>query len=89
MANVTSSDLYERAIGGLMKDSPLMYFAFADFEEERRKFENVKKIYDRLLAREFVDPTLVGVDINRSDNLYSKFTGLCYADEICPTDRGS
>uniref|UniRef100_A0A914E9A4 Suppressor of forked domain-containing protein n=1 Tax=Acrobeloides nanus TaxID=290746 RepID=A0A914E9A4_9BILA len=56
-----TTNLYERAIGGLMKDSPLMYFAFADFEEERRKFENVKKIYDRLLAREFVDPTLAYV----------------------------
>lgn len=41
-----------------MKDSPLLYFAYADFEEERRKFDNVKKVYDRLLAREFVDPTL-------------------------------
>lgn len=42
-----------------MKDNPLIHFAYADFEEERRNYETVKKIYDRLLARENVDPTLV------------------------------
>lgn len=42
-----------------MKNNPLIHFAYADFEEERRNYETVKKIYDRLLARENVDPTLV------------------------------
>lgn len=50
---------YERAVDGLMKDSQLLYFAYADFEEERRSYDKVKKIYERLLEREHVDPTLV------------------------------
>ena len=52
-------ELYERAIKGVMKESHLLYFAYADFEEERRNFEDVKKIYNRLLELENVDPTLV------------------------------
>lgn len=43
-----------------MKDSQLLYFAYADFEEERRNYENVRKIYDRLLSRDSNDPSLVG-----------------------------
>lgn len=42
-----------------MSDSQLLHFAYADFEEERRNYENAKKIYDKLIAREHVDPTLV------------------------------
>lgn len=42
-----------------MKDSQLLYFAYSDFEEERRNYDNVKKIYDRLLSRDIIDPTLV------------------------------
>ena len=42
-----------------MKDSQLIYFAYADFEEERMKFEAVKNIYEKILANEFIDPTLV------------------------------
>lgn len=53
------AELYERAIGGLLKESQLLFFAYADYEEERMKYDNVKKIYDRLLAIENVDPTLV------------------------------
>ncbi|PIO72479.1 suppressor of forked protein [Teladorsagia circumcincta] len=50
--------LFDRAISGLMKHSQLLYFAYADFEEERMKFDNVKKIYDNLLAIDHIDPTL-------------------------------
>ncbi len=53
------SALFERAIGALMRDSQLLYFAYADFEEERMKYEKVKTIYDRLLAIDTADPTLV------------------------------
>lgn len=52
-------EFYDRAVSGIMKDSQLLYFAYADFEEERRNYDNVKKIYDRLLSREIIDPTLV------------------------------
>ncbi|CAI4231019.1 unnamed protein product [Auanema sp. JU1783] len=50
--------LFERAINGLMKDSQLLYYAYADFEEERMQFESVKKIYDKLLAIDTIDPSL-------------------------------
>uniref|UniRef100_A0A183CKR1 mRNA guanylyltransferase n=1 Tax=Globodera pallida TaxID=36090 RepID=A0A183CKR1_GLOPA len=55
--------LYERAISGLMKDNQMLHFAYADFEEEKRRFENAKKIYDRLLACESVDPTLAYIQL--------------------------
>lgn len=59
IANYFLSELFERAIGGLLKDSQLLFFAYADFEEERMKYDNVRKIYDKLLAIEQADPTLV------------------------------
>ncbi|MFH4974280.1 hypothetical protein AB6A40_000989 [Gnathostoma spinigerum] len=57
------SELFERAIGGLLKDSQLLFFAYADFEEEGMKFDNVKKIYDKLLAIEHADPTLAYIQL--------------------------
>jgi hypothetical protein len=42
-----------------MHDNQMLHFAYADFEEGRRKYENAKKVYDQLLSREKVDPTLV------------------------------
>ncbi|VDK28037.1 unnamed protein product, partial [Anisakis simplex] len=53
------AQLFERAISGLLGDSQLLFFAYADFEEERMKYDNVKKIYNKLLAIEEADPTLV------------------------------
>jgi len=50
--------LYEKAISGLMKDSQILYFSYADFEEERRNFEKAKATYNRLLDREDINPTL-------------------------------
>ncbi|KAL3093072.1 hypothetical protein niasHT_022522 [Heterodera trifolii] len=55
--------LYERAITGLMKENQMLHFAYADFEEENRRYENAKKIYDRLLACESVDPTLAYIQL--------------------------
>jgi hypothetical protein len=50
-----------------MVDNQMLHFAYADFEEERRKYDNAKKIYDRILSRENVDPTLV----KNEKNLYT------------------
>ncbi|PAV61630.1 hypothetical protein WR25_00658 [Diploscapter pachys] len=58
-----AQQLYERAINGLMKESPLIYYAYADFEEQRRKYDNVKKIYDKLLEIESLDPTLTYIQL--------------------------
>ncbi|CAP22079.2 Protein CBR-SUF-1 [Caenorhabditis briggsae] len=57
--------LYERAITGLMKESKLLYFAYADFQEEQKKFDAVKEIYNRLLTIEQINPTLTYVQLMR------------------------
>ncbi|XP_030650237.1 cleavage stimulation factor subunit 3 [Chanos chanos] len=54
-----AANIYERAIGTLLKKNMLLYFAFADYEESRMKHEKVHSIYNRLLAIEDIDPTLV------------------------------
>uniref|UniRef100_A0A3P9IU79 Cleavage stimulation factor subunit 3 n=1 Tax=Oryzias latipes TaxID=8090 RepID=A0A3P9IU79_ORYLA len=54
-----AANIYERAIGTLLKKNMLLYFAFADYEESRMKFEKVHSIYNKLLAIEDIDPTLV------------------------------
>lgn len=50
--------VYERAITTLMKNNMLVYFAYADFEESRMKYEKVHSIYKRNLSVQDVDPTL-------------------------------
>uniref|UniRef100_A0AAY4E0K6 Cleavage stimulation factor subunit 3 n=1 Tax=Denticeps clupeoides TaxID=299321 RepID=A0AAY4E0K6_9TELE len=54
-----AANIYERAIGTLLKKNMLLYFSFADYEESRMKYEKVHSIYNRLLAIEDIDPTLV------------------------------
>ena len=80
-------ELYERAINGLMKESPLIYYAYADFEEQRRKYDSVKKIYDKLLEIESLDPTLVGILLIVLEKFLKKkrynFADLHPVDEIC------
>uniref|UniRef100_A0A183EBM5 Suf domain-containing protein n=1 Tax=Gongylonema pulchrum TaxID=637853 RepID=A0A183EBM5_9BILA len=61
--NTDITQLFERAVGGLLKESQLLFFAYADYEEERMKYDNVKKIYDRLLAIETADPTLAYIQL--------------------------
>ncbi|XP_073238338.1 cleavage stimulation factor subunit 3-like isoform X1 [Porites lutea] len=53
-----AANIYERAISGLMKHSMLIYFAYADFEEGRMKFQKAKEIYEKYLVLENIDPTL-------------------------------
>ncbi|XP_034044698.1 cleavage stimulation factor subunit 3 isoform X2 [Thalassophryne amazonica] len=54
-----AANIYERAIGNLLKKNMLLYFSFADYEESRMKYEKVHSIYNKLLAIEDIDPTLV------------------------------
>uniref|UniRef100_A0A672SYF6 Cleavage stimulation factor subunit 3 n=1 Tax=Sinocyclocheilus grahami TaxID=75366 RepID=A0A672SYF6_SINGR len=54
-----AANIYERAIGTLLKKNMLLYFSFADYEESRMKHEKVHSIYNRFLAIEDIDPTLV------------------------------
>ncbi|RUS90701.1 hypothetical protein EGW08_001505 [Elysia chlorotica] len=50
--------IYERSINSLMKKNLLIYFAYADFEEGRMKYEKVHQIYKKYLDIEDVEPTL-------------------------------
>jgi len=56
-----ASQLFERAVSGVMKKCALLYFTYADFEEQNMKFEKVHKIYTDFLAVESIDPTLAYV----------------------------
>ena len=51
--------MYERATASLLKKNMLLYFAYADFEEGRLKYEKVHQIYSRFLDIMDIDPTLV------------------------------
>jgi cleavage stimulation factor subunit 3 len=52
-----ASSLYERAIAAV-PTCPLLYFAYADFEETRMKHDKVHGIYTKLLEVKEIDPTL-------------------------------
>uniref|UniRef100_A0A6I8S1X9 Cleavage stimulation factor subunit 3 n=1 Tax=Xenopus tropicalis TaxID=8364 RepID=A0A6I8S1X9_XENTR len=54
-----AANIYERAISTFLKKNMLLYFAYADYEESRMKYEKTHSIYNRLLAIEDIDPTLV------------------------------
>ncbi|XP_056664817.1 cleavage stimulation factor subunit 3-like [Monodelphis domestica] len=54
-----AANIYERAISSLLKKNMLLYFAYADYEESRMKYEKVHSIYNRFLVIEDIDPTLV------------------------------
>lgn len=56
--NDEAASVFERAISGQMKSNMLIYFAYADFEEGRMKYEKVHNIFKRLLAIKDLDPTL-------------------------------
>lgn len=53
--------MFERATSTTLKNSMLLYFAYADFEEGRLKYDKVHQIYGRFLEIQDVDPTLVSV----------------------------
>nr|XP_047143845.1 cleavage stimulation factor subunit 3 isoform X1 [Hydra vulgaris] len=50
--------LYEKATSTFLKNNLLLHFAYADFEESRKRFSKVKAIYAKLLSED-IDPTLV------------------------------
>jgi len=53
-----ASQLYERAISGVLRGCMLLYFSYADFEEQNMKFDKVHGIYGKLLDVTEMDPTL-------------------------------
>lgn len=53
------ANILERATVGVLCKNALLYFAYADFEEGRLKYEKVHQIYNKLIAINDIDPTLV------------------------------
>ncbi|EEB16461.1 predicted protein [Pediculus humanus corporis] len=56
-----AANIYERAITGVLSKNMLLYFAYADFEEGRHKYEKVHQIYSKFLDIPEIDPTLAYV----------------------------
>lgn len=54
-----AANILERAINGSMSRNALLYYAYADFEEGRMKYEKVHQMYNKFLSIPDVDPTLV------------------------------
>jgi hypothetical protein len=53
-----ASQLYERAISGVLSSCALLYFAYADFEEQNMKYEKVHTIYQKYLDHQARDCAL-------------------------------
>ncbi|XP_043289608.1 protein suppressor of forked isoform X2 [Venturia canescens] len=53
--------MFERATNTLLSKNMLLYFAHADFEEGRVKYEKVHQIYQKFLDIPDIDPTLAYV----------------------------
>jgi cleavage stimulation factor subunit 3 len=49
----------ERAINGVLSRNALLYFAYADFEEGRLKYDKVHQMYNKFISLPDIDPTLV------------------------------
>jgi tetratricopeptide (TPR) repeat protein len=57
-----AATMFERATNTLLSKNMLLYFAHADFEEGRVKYEKVHQIYQKFLDISDIDPTLVSID---------------------------
>lgn len=51
--------MFDRATSTLLSKNQLLYFAYADYEEGRLKYEKVHQIYQKYLDIQDIDPTLV------------------------------
>lgn len=54
-----AANILERAINGVLSHNALLYYAYADFEEGRMKYDKVHQMYQKFIAMPDVDPTLV------------------------------
>lgn len=54
-----AANVYERATSTLLSKNMLLYFAHADYEESRLKYDKVHQIYQKYLDMPDIDPTLV------------------------------
>lgn len=55
------ANILERSINGVLNKNALLYFAYADFEEGRMKYDKVHSMYNKFLSIPDIDPTLVKI----------------------------
>ncbi|KAI8117748.1 Protein suppressor of forked [Lucilia cuprina] len=55
------ANILERSINGVLNKNSLLYFAYADFEEGRMKYDKVHAMYNKFLSIPDIDPTLAYV----------------------------
>ncbi|EDS40213.1 suppressor of forked [Culex quinquefasciatus] len=53
-----AANILERAINSVLSRNALLYFAYADFEEGRLKYDKVHQMYNKYLSISDIDPTL-------------------------------
>lgn len=53
-----ASVILDRAISGVLSRNALLYFAYADFEEGRMKYDKVHQMYNKFLSIDDIDPSL-------------------------------
>ncbi|KAL3271951.1 hypothetical protein HHI36_022421 [Cryptolaemus montrouzieri] len=53
-----AANIFERATSTLLSKNQLLYFAYADYEEGRLKYDKVHQIYSKYLEIKDIDPTL-------------------------------
>ncbi|XP_050315851.1 protein suppressor of forked [Anthonomus grandis grandis] len=53
-----AANVFERATSTVLNRNMLLYFAYADYEEGRLKYEKVHQIYSKYLDIKDIDPTL-------------------------------
>ncbi|XP_035900462.1 protein suppressor of forked [Anopheles stephensi] len=53
-----AANILERAINSVLSRNALLYFAYADFEEGRLKYDKVHQMYNKFLSINDIDPTL-------------------------------
>eukprot|EP00795_Rhopilema_esculentum_P005315 gene5315-484_t len=54
-----AASFYERSTSTLLKSNLMLHFAYADFEESRKRTQKVHEIYVKLIEQENADPTLI------------------------------
>uniref|UniRef100_A0A7E4VB61 Suf domain-containing protein n=1 Tax=Panagrellus redivivus TaxID=6233 RepID=A0A7E4VB61_PANRE len=79
-----TSKLYSRATSGLMRNTPLIHFAHADFEESKGRYDIATKIYDDLIESND-DPTLAYIMLM---NFIRRIKGVRAARKVFERARG-
>lgn len=67
-----AANILERAISGVLSRNALLYFAYADFEEGRMKYDKVHQMYNKFISIPDIDPTLVGHLNNRFNYIQNR-----------------